>query len=96
MNIQGPPVHYPNSHSSTQSVWRTTPTRQGTPPAYGDEGAAPPRYQEDYAEGGKDAPPGKRTLVIRLATSVFIMLIVALIVAAVFGRIDEVKADEEH
>lgn len=60
------------------------------PPAYGDEGA-PPRYQEGFnnEEDVKARRKVKKTLCIRLMTSIFITVLVSLIVAAVVARIHD-------
>lgn len=102
MDAQGPPLHYPNSHESTDEIYRTRQSSRRSsppvsprhqPPAY--EEGAPPQYQEEEAGEIKDEANRKRTVCVRLLTSLFIVVIVALIVAAVFGRINEVKVDEK-
>lgn len=103
MDIQGPPLHYPNSHNSTAEIYRTRHSSprgssQSSPryqlPAYVEEGA-PPKYQEEESKETKEKPDGKRTIFIRLLTSLFIVIIVALIVAAVCGKISDVKTDQK-
>src|SRR5699024_5974980 len=56
------------------------------PPAYGAEGA-PPQYQEELVSGSK--AKRRKTLLVRLLTSIFITVLVSLIVAAVVGRIHD-------
>lgn len=58
------------------------------PPAYGVDGA-PPQYEEDLEAEGKRKAMVRRTLLVRLLTSVFITVLVALIVAAVMGKIHD-------
>jgi hypothetical protein len=73
----------PSSHASPTSS-------RNYPPPYPDDGA-PPSYQEETCAGGKSRrqPLPKKTLIIRLFTSIFIAVIVCLIVAAVVGRIHD-------
>lgn len=103
MDIQGPPLHYPNSHESTDEIYRTRRSSPHTStssspryqlPAYAEEGA-PPQYQEEDTSEKNGKRDGKRTILIRLLTSLFIAIIVALIVAAVFGKINEVQGKKE-
>ncbi len=91
-----PPVrvathHYACSDTTLADSLPSSPRNQ--PPPYGDEAAllSPPQYQDDtfgrekrYAE-----PLPKKTLIIRMFTSIFIAFIVCLIVAAVVGRIHD-------
>ncbi|UNI13894.1 hypothetical protein JDV02_000590 [Purpureocillium takamizusanense] len=58
------------------------------PPAYGAEGA-PPQYQEELVSGAKSKAKRRKTLLVRLLTSIFITVLVSLIVAAVVGRIHD-------
>ncbi|KAL7792475.1 hypothetical protein V8C37DRAFT_380435 [Trichoderma ceciliae] len=67
-------------------------------PAYGDE-RAPPKYQEDglskeEEEAAKKAKT-RRTLFIRLLTSIFVTVLVSLVVAAAFGRIHDRQIAEK-
>lgn len=72
-------------------------------PAYGDE-RAPPKYQENgLTREEEEARKAKtrKTLFIRLLSSIFVTVIVSLVVAAAFGRIHdrqvmEKKAKEEQ
>lgn len=98
MDVQGPPVHYPNAHESTNAVYRTREsTPAGSPPATPQYqlpayDSPPPQYQEEESLETKLKKDGRRTVCIRLMTSIFIVTIVALIVAAVFGRINNVRS----
>ncbi|TWU73218.1 hypothetical protein ED733_004785 [Metarhizium rileyi] len=61
------------------------------PPAYGAEGAPPLYKEETDPDDAKAKRKIKRTLCIRLLTSIFITVLVALIVAAVVARIHDSK-----
>ncbi|POR32813.1 Uncharacterized protein TPAR_06996 [Tolypocladium paradoxum] len=96
MEPQGRPVRYPTPSVSTNGVYRTgdpalsegDPVSPRQPPAYGDE-RAPPQYQEDGASDAKTKAKARKTILVRLLTSIFITVLVSLIVAAVVGRIHD-------
>lgn len=100
--LQSPPNHYPGYQESTLEVFRTrnfsVTTNASSPPGYNAE-RAPPRYQEaTEAEAGEHdteeaAKKARRTRWIRIASSIFIVTTVALIVAAVVGKINGMKAE---
>ena len=96
MDSQAPPSHYPNSHESTAVVYRTRDDRYSPPvspryqlPAYGDEGAPPEYETEEDLE--KLKAHRKKTLIIRVMTSIFVATLVSLIVAAAIARIQQGK-----
>lgn len=101
--IQSPPNHYPSSQDSTIEVFRTrnfsVNTNASSPPGYHAE-RAPPRYQEaTEAEAGEhDTEEGARKARkirwIRIASSIFIVTTVSLIVAGVVGKINGMEADQ--
>ncbi|KAL5087125.1 hypothetical protein Trisim1_008048 [Trichoderma cf. simile WF8] len=65
-------------------------------PAYGDE-REPPKYQEDGLSKDEDAinkAKTRRTLFVRLLSSIFVTVIVLLVVAAAVGRIYDRQARE--
>lgn len=99
MEITGPPVRYPTSRiSATEDAYRTSndttlaesiPSSPRQPPAYGAE-RAPPGYEEEIDPSDiKARRKRRRTLCIRLMTSIFITVLVSLIVAAVVARIHD-------
>ncbi|KAH6606873.1 hypothetical protein Trco_006026 [Trichoderma cornu-damae] len=65
-------------------------------PAYGDE-RAPPQYQADGLSKAQEAAEEatRRTLFIRLLSSVFVTVLVSLVVAAAVGRIHDRQAAEK-
>lgn len=66
-------------------------------PAYGDE-REPPKYQEDGLSKDEDAinkAKTRRTLFVRLLSSIFVTVIVLLVVAAAVGRIYDRQAREK-
>ncbi|RDA92064.1 hypothetical protein CP533_0981, partial [Ophiocordyceps camponoti-saundersi (nom. inval.)] len=84
------PVSNPYASSeSTASVCTSTSQRQ--PPAYGDE---PPNYQEELLSQAKARE--RKTIFIRLLSSIFITVLVSLIVAAVVERIHDNRGDVHH
>ncbi|RDA82830.1 hypothetical protein CP532_6095, partial [Ophiocordyceps camponoti-leonardi (nom. inval.)] len=84
------PVSNPYASSeSTASVCTSTTQRQ--PPAYGDE---PPNYQEELLSQVKARE--RKTIFIRLLSSIFITVLVSLIVAAVVERIHDNRGDVHH
>ena len=87
----------PGSDSTTlRGPSESDPASPWQPPAYGSDGA-PPQYGEDLATEGKRKAMVRRTLLVRLLTSIFITVLVALIVAAVMGRIhDRRESDDGH
>ena len=95
-----PSVAYASSDSTLEdSCYPGSPTTLVSPassryypPPYRVDGA-PPSYQEETCAGGKSRrqPLPKKTLIIRLFTSIFIAVIVCLIVAAVVGRIHDTR-----
>ncbi|OAA72320.1 hypothetical protein ISF_01393 [Cordyceps fumosorosea ARSEF 2679] len=84
-----PPVrvathHYASSETTLADSLPSSPQYQ--PPPYADEAQSwPPEYHDEFLEREKRhwEPLPKKTLVVRLCTSVFIAFIVCLIVAAV-------------
>ncbi|KHN99737.1 uncharacterized protein MAM_02590 [Metarhizium album ARSEF 1941] len=75
--------------SDDSTLAGSVPSSPRQPPAYGAE-RAPPLYQEeDDPDDIKARRKIKRTLCIRLLTSIFITVLVALIVAAVVARIHD-------
>lgn len=100
--LQSPPNHYPNSHDSTLEVFRTrnfsVTTTASSPPGYHAE-RAPPRYQEvtEAERGEHDTEEGQRKARkirwVRIASSIFIVTTVSLVVAGVVGKINGMKAE---
>ncbi|KND86753.1 hypothetical protein TOPH_08609 [Tolypocladium ophioglossoides CBS 100239] len=96
MEPEGRPVRYPTPSVSANGVYRIgdpalseiDPTSPRQPPAYGDE-RAPPQYQEEVASNAKTKAKARKTILIRLLTSIFVTVLVSLIVAAVVGRIHD-------
>lgn len=77
------------SDDSTIAESESIPPSPRQPPAYGDEGA-PPHYHDDVdKQEAKARRKIKRTLCIRLMTSIFITVLVSLLVAAVVARIHD-------
>lgn len=60
-------------------------------PAYGEE-SAPPDYQEDPEELAKKHAKERRTMAVRVISSVFVAMIVSLIVAAAVTKIQHARA----
>ncbi|KAK2598065.1 hypothetical protein QQS21_005776 [Conoideocrella luteorostrata] len=93
-------IHELDSDSESESSFRASddstlaesdsiPPSPRQPPAYADEGA-PPQYQEEHnLDDVKARREAKKTLCIRLLTSVFITVLVSLIVAAVVARVHD-------
>lgn len=92
------------SDTRTRTSSTTTVQGSGSPPtsprqhlpAYGEDddverSAPPPEYAESLEAEDNGKSLKKRVLLIRLLTSVFVTLLVALIVAAVVGKINEEK-----
>lgn len=100
--LQSPSNHYPNSQESTLEIFRTrnfsVTTNASSPPGYHAE-RAPPRYQEaTEAEAGayeteEAARKARKIRWIRVASSIFIVTTVSLIVAGVVGKINGMEAD---
>ncbi|KAJ2967309.1 hypothetical protein NQ176_g9724 [Zarea fungicola] len=83
-----------NYASSETTLAESLPPSPNQPPPYGDEALpSPPQYlEEGRGQEKKHGPPlPKKTLIIRLCTSIFIAFIVCLIVAAVVGRIHDAQ-----
>jgi hypothetical protein len=79
----------PFSASDDTTLAGSLPPSPRQPPAYGAEGA-PPKYQEaDDPDGERARRKIRRTLCIRLLTSIFITVLVCLIIAAVVARIHD-------
>lgn len=75
--------------SDDSTLAESLPPSPRQPPAYGEE-RAPPQYQEDEdPDDIKARRKIRRTLCIRLLTSIFITVLVSLIVAAVVARIHD-------
>ncbi|EFY87623.1 hypothetical protein J3459_014225 [Metarhizium acridum] len=75
--------------SDDSTLAESIPSSPRQPPAYGAE-RAPPLYQEeDDPDHVKARRKVRRTLCIRLLTSIFITVLVSLIVAAVVARIHD-------
>lgn len=93
-----PPVrvathHYYASCDSTLAG-SLPPSPRNQPPPYGDDALpSPPQYHDDTFEREKrhGDPLPRRTVIIRLCTSIFIAFIVCLVVAAVVGRIHDLQ-----
>ncbi|PNY29731.1 Uncharacterized protein TCAP_00358 [Tolypocladium capitatum] len=101
MEPEGHPVRRPTPSVSTNGVCRpgdpalsseSDPASPRQPPAYGDE-RAPPQYQEEAASGAKTMAKARKTILVRLLTSIFITVLVSLIVAAVVGRIHDSQSN---
>ena len=102
METEGRPVRYPTPSVSANGVCRTDdpalsesdPASPRQPPAYGDE-RAPPQYQEEVASDAKLKAKARKTIFVRLLTSIFVTVLVSLIVAAVVGRIHGSQSKDE-
>ncbi|KAM3458529.1 hypothetical protein MY3296_000287 [Beauveria thailandica] len=88
--------HY--ASSDTTLAESTPPSPRNQPPPYRDEAlTSPPYYQDDvFGRGKKHGELPKKTLVIRLCTSIFIAFLVCLIVAAVVGRIHDTQLGKKQ
>lgn len=98
-NSQGPPLNYPSSPPPTFKPYRTpnfsrNESPRFRPPAYGAEGA-PPLYQEAANIEEENGFKAKKIAVIRILSSIFIAVIIALIVAGVIGKITTMKKHEQ-
>ncbi|VUC21110.1 unnamed protein product [Clonostachys rosea] len=98
-NPQGPPQHYPSSHESTHEIYRTpnfsrNESPRYRPPAYG-AGRSPPLYHEDTEDDEKARAKARKTTYLRLAGSFLIVVIIALIIAGVIGKIIITKKNEQ-
>ncbi|RCI15330.1 hypothetical protein L249_6521 [Ophiocordyceps polyrhachis-furcata BCC 54312] len=80
-----------NTYASSESTASVCSTTQRQPPAYGDE---PPNYQEELLSQAKARE--RKTIFIRLLSSIFITVLVSLIVAAVVERIHDNRGDVHH
>lgn len=80
---------YRTGDSASLTACSTASPRQ--PPAYGDE---PPQYQEEpeFDEKARE----RKTIFIRLLTSIFITVLVSLIVAAVVEKIHDNGGEIHH
>jgi hypothetical protein len=104
METKGQPAHSPAPSTDASAVSEST-IAEGPPqspetqlPAYGDE-REPPKYQENGLSKGMEAVEKakmKRTLFIRLLTSIFITILVSLVVAAAVGRIHDWQVTEKR
>ena len=106
MDALGPPFRYPSISESTRSETTivssssiisiqeiSAPPSPGPRlPSYDHNGEELPQYQEDLEAEGGDKAKKRRMLLIRLMTSLFVTVLVALIVAAVVGKINEEKS----
>ncbi|KAF1732232.1 hypothetical protein CRV24_008426 [Beauveria bassiana] len=88
--------HY--ASSDTTLAESTPPSPRNQPPPYRDEAlTTPPYYQDDvFGRRKKHGELPKKTLVIRLCTSIFIAFLVCLIVAAVVGRIHDTQLGKKQ
>ncbi|KFA66085.1 hypothetical protein S40285_10587 [Stachybotrys chlorohalonatus IBT 40285] len=96
MDVQGPPIHYPSRQDSTAAIYQTQTASTST--TY-----QPPAYETttlEYAPtpSGKEDATAKfdKTAMIRLASSVFVAVLVCIIVAAIIGRIESVEASRQQ
>ncbi|PFH63214.1 hypothetical protein XA68_16653 [Ophiocordyceps unilateralis] len=97
MNSQGSLEPFPTSspvsnvYSSSESTSSVCSSPQRQPPAYGDE---PANYGEELLSQIKARE--RKTIFIRLLSSIFITVLVSLIVAAVVERIHDNRGDVHH
>jgi hypothetical protein len=93
MNPQGPPLHYPSRKESTADIYQPQSSSTSSvngPPAYD---TTPPIYPS-HPEKKSSLLNINKTAAIRLASSVFVAVLVCIIVAAIIGRIESVQARE--
>ncbi|RFU74990.1 hypothetical protein TARUN_7272 [Trichoderma arundinaceum] len=103
METKDPPNRFPalstDVFSASESAHTESPPQSPRTqlPAYGDE-RAPPKYQENGLtkedEAAKKART-RKTLFVRLLTSIFVTVLVSLVVAAAVGRIQHRQAAEK-
>ncbi|PHH70537.1 hypothetical protein CDD80_5942 [Ophiocordyceps camponoti-rufipedis] len=82
-----------NGYSSSESMSSVCSSTQRQPPAYGDE---PPNYQGQEELLSQVKARERKTIFIRLLSSIFITVLVSLIVAAVVERIHDNRGDVHH